>query len=105
MALISCSECGKEISDRATACPHCGCPLTTEKEIKKSSIPTENISVTYNKVSPAKPAKTKLQLSKKNIISINVVRRYILIYINNLCLLFQTEAYLIKCFRSALTKA
>ena len=73
MALINCSECGKEISDRATACPHCGCPLTTEKEIKKSSIPTENISVTYNKVSPAKPAKTKLQSSKKNIIITSIV--------------------------------
>ena len=27
MALIKCQECGKEISDRATSCPHCGCPL------------------------------------------------------------------------------
>ena len=24
MALIKCIECGKEISDQATACPHCG---------------------------------------------------------------------------------
>ncbi len=24
MALIKCSECGKEISDKATSCPHCG---------------------------------------------------------------------------------
>ncbi len=28
MALISCPECGREISDRATACPHCGCPVS-----------------------------------------------------------------------------
>ena len=28
MALIKCEECGKEISDRADACPHCGCPIT-----------------------------------------------------------------------------
>ena len=27
MALIRCTECGKEISDKATACPHCGCPV------------------------------------------------------------------------------
>ncbi len=27
MALISCSECGREMSDAATACPHCGMPL------------------------------------------------------------------------------
>jgi len=26
MALIKCPECGKEISDLATQCPHCGCP-------------------------------------------------------------------------------
>lgn len=27
MALIKCVECGKEISDRAKVCPHCGCPI------------------------------------------------------------------------------
>ena len=27
MALIECSECGKEISDKAGACPNCGNPL------------------------------------------------------------------------------
>ena len=25
MALIKCSECGKEMSDHAKQCPHCGC--------------------------------------------------------------------------------
>ena len=25
MALINCKECGKEISDMAKMCPHCGC--------------------------------------------------------------------------------
>lgn len=28
MALIKCSECGKEISDKAAACIHCGCPMS-----------------------------------------------------------------------------
>lgn len=27
MALINCRECGKEISDSAASCPHCGCPV------------------------------------------------------------------------------
>ncbi len=27
MGLIKCTECGKEISDKATACPNCGCPV------------------------------------------------------------------------------
>lgn len=26
MALIACRECGKEVSDQAPACPHCGAP-------------------------------------------------------------------------------
>lgn len=30
MALINCPECGKEISDKAVACPHCGCPINTQ---------------------------------------------------------------------------
>ena len=27
MALIKCNECGNAISDRATQCPYCGCPV------------------------------------------------------------------------------
>ena len=27
MALVKCSECGKEISDKALTCPHCGNPI------------------------------------------------------------------------------
>jgi hypothetical protein len=35
VALINCPECNKEISDKAGACPHCGCPVfTTEPETK-----------------------------------------------------------------------
>lgn len=32
MALIKCPECGKEISDKATACPNCGCPVIPSKQ-------------------------------------------------------------------------
>lgn len=28
MALIKCPDCGREVSDKAQACIHCGCPLT-----------------------------------------------------------------------------
>ena len=31
MPLITCPECTKEISDRATACPHCGFPLNSDQ--------------------------------------------------------------------------
>jgi len=28
MAIISCPECGKQVSDRAISCPECGCPIS-----------------------------------------------------------------------------
>lgn len=31
MALIKCLECGKEISDKASVCIYCGCPLNTSE--------------------------------------------------------------------------
>lgn len=40
MALIKCPECGKEISDKASSCPNCGCPVTTK----------ENIRITFNNI-------------------------------------------------------
>lgn len=30
MALIKCSECKREVSDRAAACPSCGCPISSK---------------------------------------------------------------------------
>ena len=27
MSMIKCTECGNDISDKATSCPHCGCPM------------------------------------------------------------------------------
>ncbi len=32
MALIKCSECGKEVSDKAAACIHCGYPFALERQ-------------------------------------------------------------------------
>lgn len=37
MALIKCSECGQEISDKAPACPKCGNPLQDINEITQRS--------------------------------------------------------------------
>jgi len=36
MALIQCYECGKEISDKAPSCPHCGAPklVAANKEVR-----------------------------------------------------------------------
>ena len=37
MALISCPECGKEISDKAAACPNCGCPVEAAQSVREVS--------------------------------------------------------------------
>lgn len=43
MALILCKECGREISDAATTCPHCGAPV-------KPSKPTTSNTASYIKI-------------------------------------------------------
>jgi len=46
MALIKCSECGREISDKAPACPGCGNPIRNQgnteiQELVKKEVETE----------------------------------------------------------------
>ena len=49
MALIKCPECGRDISDRAAACIHCGCPLpaATPASAPAPSAP-RSLSVNFN---------------------------------------------------------
>lgn len=35
MALITCPECGKQVSDKAASCPHCGIEIIKELSINK----------------------------------------------------------------------
>ena len=39
MALIKCPECGREISDKAKACPHCGCPIESSSSAVRIRLP------------------------------------------------------------------
>ena len=39
MALISCPECSKEISDKADNCPQCGFPIAKQSATPKPSLP------------------------------------------------------------------
>lgn len=36
MALINCKECGKQVSDKAKICPHCGAHLIEERAIEEN---------------------------------------------------------------------
>ena len=58
MALIKCPECEKEVSDKASACPHCGCPLTSDDQLKEMT--SEN-----QQVKECKYCKAKIEKSAK----------------------------------------
>lgn len=50
MSLIKCQECGKEISERATACPNCGCPISnTERDEKEQIINNQSNDIYVSK--------------------------------------------------------
>jgi zinc-ribbon domain len=40
LALVRCPECKKEISNQATACPHCGYPL---RDVEPTATPPKNV--------------------------------------------------------------
>lgn len=43
--LIKCSECGKDVSDRATSCPNCGNPITTAQVPIVKVVPARTTSL------------------------------------------------------------
>ncbi len=49
MALITCAECGAQVSDKAEACPHCGAPI--EKPASSKVRRPEVVSLTSQEVS------------------------------------------------------
>lgn len=49
MALIKCPECGKEISDKASACPNCGITMNDIKAMEREK-EDEQLSLDFNYV-------------------------------------------------------
>ena len=47
MALINCPECNVQISDSASACPHCGAPLNSEKPLVRDPQPGQTCPETH----------------------------------------------------------
>lgn len=58
MSMIICNECGKEFSDKATACPNCGCPVWDSTPIQQPYV-KQNPPITNQ-------SNTKQNLKKKN---------------------------------------
>lgn len=49
MALVTCAECGNDVSDRAAACPRCGNPLTPNLS---TAVPAPSISGSESEIQP-----------------------------------------------------
>ena len=60
MALIVCPECGKNISDKASACPHCGLPAEFFAG-KSNTVDTKDRSSTQKRELPNMPKDVSLQ--------------------------------------------
>lgn len=41
MALIKCTECGHMVSDKASMCPNCGCPIESLSEAQEEMMDEE----------------------------------------------------------------
>lgn len=63
MALIKCPECGREISDKAKACPGCGCPVEKEVVYEQNNSAAESGTMIQN----GKPVQHETQENPKMI--------------------------------------
>lgn len=50
MSLIKCSECGKEISDKASVCINCGCPISQKEDKYKIILKSDSNKIETIKV-------------------------------------------------------
>jgi NMD protein affecting ribosome stability and mRNA decay len=72
MSLIKCPECGKDFSDRAAACPNCGCPtneiVSHEENVKGISCPKcKSHDVLIERIAEGEKSKETAQVQKKSI--------------------------------------
>ncbi|NCC02165.1 MAG: hypothetical protein EOM34_16165 [Clostridia bacterium] len=69
MALIKCTECGKEFSDKADACPNCGCPtekMTTPEQKEEIAETKEQASDSSTNTSDVPAAEKEQSPKEKN---------------------------------------
>lgn len=65
MALIKCTECGKEFSDKAPACPNCGCPTS---EMLADNVDQKNEETSIEEIWDTVPKKATLPSQAKSVI-------------------------------------
>ena len=75
MALIKCKECGHEVSDKASACPNCGCPISeiNSKICEECGSPIpNNVSKCPNCGCPVKEVEGKKRFSPKKLFGVMI---------------------------------
>lgn len=68
MALIKCPECGRDISDRAVACIHCGFPLNEGQQpqpLQQTTVDTQAIAQEADRLRLEKKYLEAIELYKK----------------------------------------
>ena len=65
MALMICSECGKEYSDKAVACPNCGCPTPHVGPHPQVGAPHATAAGNYSQIADGDAEKLARKLSTK----------------------------------------
>lgn len=82
MALIKCKECNKDISDKATVCVHCGCPI--KNETKYYCDECGKVITKKNKVCPNCGCPTNSNKNNRTENNNNLVKEKLSKYINNI---------------------
>jgi hypothetical protein len=61
VSLITCSDCGKQISDQAPACIHCGCPVQSRPQAQPqpSVQPSQPVQLPQTETTPPQPVVTQ----------------------------------------------
>ena len=72
MALISCPECGKEVSDQALACIHCGYPLQSFPPPKRAP---RQYSLVFTGLGPHADIPAALHCLSKELASLRRMRK------------------------------
>lgn len=75
--IIECSECGKEISDKAKFCVNCGCPVDVSKSVVQNSAKAEY----YYQKETDKPEARTLKIVAKIILVCGIILSVILIIV------------------------
>lgn len=66
MALIKCAECGKEFSDKASACPNCACPVEEAYEQEEKKKTNKQNVKSYNELTGEEKASIRLYMRGKS---------------------------------------